>query len=127
MTEQRFPIANAEHSVSIDDRKNSSSRKWVVDFDQPHSQPTQDYAIIARLHGNGTTFEQPIFIAAGIGSNGTVAAMEFMTSEASLSSLIRSLPPNWRSLNIEAVIQTNVAAAKHAPLRSSPTKFGNSK
>jgi hypothetical protein len=99
----------------IKDRQNSTNRPWQVDFSQPYLQLTRDYGIIARLRNTNT--ETPVIIAAGIGSNGTAAAAEFLTTESDLQTLISQLPANWQNRNVEAVIETQVINGQAGPPR----------
>jgi hypothetical protein len=97
-------IADAQHPENVD---------WHVDFSSPYSQLTKDYAIVARLHD--ATSDKPIFVAAGIGRNGTASAVEYMTSDSTLQALIAQLPAHWEEKNIEAVIQTRVINGQAGP------------
>jgi hypothetical protein len=105
------PSMNQETNAILDGQNPAS--RWTVDFSVPSTQTTHDYALIARLHD--ITTDQPIFIAAGLGSNGTSAAAEYMTSEVQMKKLIARLPPNWSKMNIEAVIATDVIGNQPGP------------
>jgi hypothetical protein len=47
-------------------------------------------------------------IVAGIGTEGTQAASEFVTRSALLEPAVRTLPKGWQKKNIEIVLQTRV-------------------
>jgi len=107
-----FEIIPETRTARIVDRQHPENTAWQWDFSQPHSQ-TQDYAIVARLHD--ATSEEPVFIAAGLGSSGTAAAAELLTSPSSLLELVSHLPSHWENRNIEAVIQTQVIDGQAGP------------
>jgi hypothetical protein len=55
--------------LQIADRKNQPGSPWTVDFHQPISAMTHDYAIIARFQASMTDGE--VKVIAGLGSGGT--------------------------------------------------------
>jgi hypothetical protein len=88
----------------IFDRQNPEGRVWKISSLQTSSQQAQDYALIARFIDQETG--QPTIIAAGLGGAGTDAAVEYLTHDERLQTLIRSLPPGKR--NFEAVLGSSV-------------------
>ncbi len=108
-----FAVQPGTKVAYIADQQQPSNRDWQVDFGSPYSQMTKDYAIIARLHD--ATSDKPIFVVAGIGRNGTAAAVEYVTTESTLKSLIGQLPKHWEDKNVEAVIQTRVINGQAGP------------
>ena len=108
-----FAVLDSSKIAYIADQQHPASRDWQVDFASTYSQLTKDYAIIARLHD--ATSDKPIFVVAGIGRNGTAAAVEYVTSESNLKALISQLPHNWEDKNIEAVLQTRVINGQAGP------------
>lgn len=99
----------------IEDRKDPSRWDWSVDFSQPYSQLTQDYAIVARFRD--TTTRQVTVVAAGLGENGTITAGEFVTSAAFLDELAKQAPKGWSERNVEVVLATQVIDRKSGPPR----------
>jgi hypothetical protein len=88
----------------IFDSKNPEGRVWKISSLQTSAQQAQDYALIARFIDQETG--QPTIIAAGLGGAGTDAAVEFLTHNDQLQTLIRALPPGSR--NFEAVLGSSV-------------------
>jgi len=56
-----------------------------------------------------------VIVAAGISEEGTEAAGEILYNPVYLDSLLAKLPPNWESLNMEAVIETQVIEGHPGP------------
>jgi hypothetical protein len=96
--------------LQIADRKNQPGSPWTVDSHQPISAMTHDYAIIARFQANMTDGE--VMVIAGLGSEGTESASKFVTSAAYMTQLARQAPRNWRSMNMEAVVETEVIGGR---------------
>jgi hypothetical protein len=96
--------------LQIADRKNQPGSPWTVDFHQPISAMTHDYAIIARFQANMTDGE--VMVIAGLGSGGTESASKFVSSTAYMTQLARQAPRNWRSMNMEAVVETEVIGGR---------------
>ena len=67
---------------------------------------TTDFAIVARF--NDPTTGGPVMVIAGISSNGTEAADEFMVSPKALADLLRTAPRGWGDRNFEAVLKVQV-------------------
>lgn len=108
-----FAVQDDSKIAYIADQQHPASRDWQVDFASTYSQLTKDYAVIVRLHD--ATSDKPIFVVAGIGRNGTAAAVEYVTSESTLKALISQLPQHWEDKNIEAVLQTRVINGQAGP------------
>lgn len=108
-----FSVEQGEKIAFIADQQNPANHDWQVDFTSIYSQLTKDYAIIARLHD--ATSDKPIFVVAGIGRNGTAAAVEYVTTDSTLKGLIDRLPAHWQDKNVEAVIQTRVINGQAGP------------
>jgi hypothetical protein len=108
----RFRFAT-QPLAHIEDGKNSQHPDWSVDFSRPYATVSADYAIVARYHDattNGT-----VMVIAGIGPYGTEAASEFVTSPRSLEQLLRKVPADWQSKNLEMVLKTDVIAGEAGP------------
>src|SRR6185437_17154122 len=88
----------------IVDRNNRSKLLWTVNFNQPLTAIPREYAIVARFHNPETG--QLTLIAAGVGTNGEVAAGEFVSTPAYLKEFIEHAPRGWRDRNLEIVLET---------------------
>jgi hypothetical protein len=107
----RFSMRSAGPQVlEIADRKKQTGSPWTVDFHQPVSALTHDYAIIARFQANMTDGE--VMVIAGLGSGATESASKFVSSAAYMTQLSRDAPRNWRSMNMEAVMETEVIGGR---------------
>jgi hypothetical protein len=47
-------------------------------------------------------------VVAGLGANGTTAAAQFLLDPARIAELTAHAPRNWRRMNMEAVIRTQI-------------------
>jgi hypothetical protein len=74
------------------------------------SSITHDYAIIARFQANMT--DGVVMVVAGLGSGGTESASKFINSASYMSQLVSQAPRNWRSMNMEAVLETEVIGGR---------------
>jgi len=110
----RFSITSAGDSAAqilqITDRKNHSGSPWTVDFRQPISTITHDYAIIARFQANMTDGE--VMVVAGLGSGGTESASKFINSASYMKQLTSHAPRDRRAMNMEAVLETEVIGGR---------------
>ena len=102
----RFNFVSEGDFSYIQDSKNPGQRNWNVDFTQQFHKQTTDYAIVGRF--NSATTGGPVIVVAGISSNGTEAAGEFIVSRERLSELLRLAPPGWKNGNFEAVLKVEV-------------------
>jgi hypothetical protein len=109
----RFGFDSKDGVALIVDRKNQKQTSWATAWDLPYEKLSRDYAIVARIHDSTTG--QPVIVAAGIGEEGTEAAGEILYNPIYLDSLLAKLPPNWESLNMEAVIETQVIEGHPGP------------
>src|SRR3984957_19591912 len=96
--------------LQITDRKNHPGPPWTVDFRQPISTITHDYAIIARFQANMTDGE--VMVVAGLGSGGTESASKFINSATYMKQLASLAPRDWRTMNMEAVLETEVIGGR---------------
>jgi hypothetical protein len=104
------PSAGGSAMLQIVDRKHHPGSPWTVDFQQPVSSITHDYAIIARFQANMT--DGVVMVVAGLGSGGTESASKFINSASYMSQLVSQAPRNWRSMNMEAVLETEVIGGR---------------
>jgi hypothetical protein len=106
----RFFVRTAADS-RIENSQNRSIA-WTFDNTQRALGNSQDYAIVASYFDPGV--EQHVFIAAGIGAAGTLAASEFLTSDKYLKSWVaESKLPFDR--NFELVLSTDILDGRSGP------------
>ena len=111
----RYGFAMDNTAVWIVDHKNPTAKNWSVLLNQPSSSQPSDYAIIARYFDS--TLDQPVVLVAGLSSEGTEAMGEILTDPGFLRQLLQKAPGNWKSANLEAVIQTQVIEGHPGPSR----------
>lgn len=97
----------------IVDRKDPQGRFWTYQWQVPHTDLAQDYAIVARIHDNVTG--QPVVILAGMLAEGTEAASEVASNPEYLNALLQKAPKDWDQKNLEAVIETHVIERHPGP------------
>lgn len=91
-----------------------NGRSWEKHYGK-NSEPLDDTAIVARLLNSSTG--QFTMIVAGIGTEGTQAASEFVTRPDLLETGLRNLPSGWQKKNIEIVLETTVTDYVPGPPR----------
>jgi hypothetical protein len=102
----RFHLVQQGSLHYIVDTQHPERRDWGVDFDAPYAQQKADYAIVARFYD--ATTDGPVIVMAGIGSNGSEAAGEYMVSPQALKALANSAPNGSLDRNFEAVLKVEV-------------------
>lgn len=111
--EVAFPSGPDKPPVtSIVDAKQPSNAAWKTDFSVPVSSWKYDYAIVAKE--NEATIGVPVFIEAGLGNSGSLAASESLTSGA-LNAALDNEPSCRGKSNFEAVIGTALVGLKPGP------------
>lgn len=111
----RYGFAMDENTMSIVDHKNPATTRWSVSLKQAPSSLPSDFAIIARYQD--ATLDQPVVLAAGLSREGTEAAGEILSNPALLRTLFQNAPRNWSTVNLEAVVQTQVIEGHPGPSR----------
>jgi hypothetical protein len=109
----RFGFDSIDGNAFIVDRKSSVKTTWFMAWDLPYEKLARDYAIVARYRD--TLTGQPVVIAAGISEEGTEAAGELLSNPTDLDELLHNAPANWRNMNMEAVIETQVIDGHAGP------------
>ncbi len=108
-----FPsVPGGQPVASIVDVNKPGSSPWMVDFAAPLSDWRKDYAIVARV--DDTTSGVPVLIEAGLGSAGSVAASQLLTSGA-LASSLKIDPHCAAKTSFEAVLETGLIDGKPGP------------
>ena len=101
--------------IWIADRQHPADHSLLVDFSQPYTSLSQDYAIIGRFQDPSTG--RMAVIAAGIGANGTLSAAECLTDNNCLQSILHMDPSHGRNASAEAVLGTQVIGGRSGPPR----------
>lgn len=117
----RFGFDSIDGNAFIVDRKSSTKTTWFMAWDLPYQKLARDYAIVARYHDSLTG--QPVVIAAGISEEGTEAAGELISNPTDLAALLQKAPSNWRNMNMEAVIETQVIDGHSGPPQVRAVEF----
>ena len=117
----RFGFDSVDGNALIVDRRSKTKTSWTFAWDIPYEKLARDYAIVARYRDSLTG--QPIVITAGISEEGTEAAGELISNPAELDSLIKNAPANWRNMNMEAVIETQVIDGHAGPPQLRAVEF----
>jgi hypothetical protein len=117
----RFGFDSVDGTALIVDRKSSSKTTWATAWDTPYEKLARDHAIVARFRDALTG--QPVVIASGISEEGTEAAGELISNPEYLAALIQNAPANWRSMNLEAVIETQVIDGHSGPPKVLAVEF----
>ncbi len=102
----RFHFVQQGQFSYIEDAKNPGFHGWSVDFTKPFFNQTEDYAIVSRFYSSTTG--GPVIVVAGISSNGTEAAGEFIVSPRDLARLEEMAPRGGLTRNFEAVLKVEV-------------------
>jgi hypothetical protein len=109
----RFGFDSVDGNARIIDRKSNAKTTWATAWDLPYVRLARDYAIVARYRDSMTG--QPVVIVAGISEEGTESAGELISNPADLAALLKDAPANWRTMNMEAVIETQVIDGHPGP------------
>lgn len=117
----RFHFEQMGSLHSIVDAQHPERHDWSVDFDTAYVRQAEDYAIVARF--KDATTDGPVVVVAGIGSNGSQAAGEFIVSPDTLQLLARSAPGGTLNQNFEAVLKVEVVAGNTGAVTVVATQF----
>ena len=117
----RFGFDSVDGNARIIDRKSPTKTTWSTAWDTPSETLTHDYAIVARYRDTMTG--QPVVLASGISEEGTEAAGELVSNPRDLAALLKNAPTNWRNMNVEAVIETQIIDGNSGPPRVLAVEF----
>jgi hypothetical protein len=92
----------------------AKGRVWEKHYGK-NLEPLDDTAVVARLLDSNTG--QFTMIVAGIGTEGTQSASEFVTRPELLEAGVRKLPAGWQKKNVEIVLETTVTDYVPGPPR----------
>ena len=85
--------------------RSDPSRGWSIPANN-RGKSTEDFALISRVQHADTG--GPVLAIGGIGSFGTQAAAEFVSSEEEMTKLLKSAPDGWEGKNMQAVLHIKV-------------------
>jgi len=106
-----------ENKVQMIREQGNSGRNWQIKWSQIPGKRAldEDYGLISRLLDSKTG--QFVVTAAGITANGTQSASEFISSQEDLERVVRDLPADWPTKNLQIVIHTTVTDSVPGPLK----------
>ena len=116
-----FELGPRNGMLAIRDTQQPARRDWSVDFRMPNAEFAEDYGLISRAFDSTT--EQMVLVAAGLTRYGTLAAGEFLTSEAAMARLEALAPHDWEHKNLQIVFATKIVQGAPAPPRIVTTYF----
>ncbi len=109
----RFTFERQTAGAYIADKQKPEKTDWSFSITAPFDRPSRDYAIVTRLRDPLT--EQTGLIVAGIGSWGTQAAGEFVSSPDQVKKLAALAPRHWEQKNLQVVISTDIIHGSPGP------------
>ena len=111
----RYRFAWDSHTkvAQIVDTQNGSSNPWQLSTNGAYKDLARDYALVARYRDASTG--QFVVIVGGLGAEGTEAASEVVSNPVYTTLLLAAAPKNWQSMNLEAVISTEVIHGEPGP------------
>lgn len=108
----RPSVPDSQPIASIVEVNRPGNSPWTVDFSTPVSDWKKDYAIVARV--DDATTGVPVLIEAGLGSAGSTAASELLTS-GELAGRLRDEPHCKAKASFEAIVDTDIIEGKPGP------------
>ena len=96
------------------------AHSWTIN-EENGVPATEDYALISRLQHSNTG--GPVLSVGGIGSFGTQAAAEFVTSPEKMNELLKSAPLGWEGKNIQAVLRIKVVGNAPVAVEVAATSY----
>jgi hypothetical protein len=101
-----------ENGQQLIREQGTPGRTWTARYG-PHGEAVEDFGIVTRLLNSKTG--QFVVATAGILSEGTQAAAEFVSSPGSLEEALKTAPPDWAKKNLQFVVQTTVTDSIPGP------------
>ena len=101
-----FVRRGASYVYGIEDRQHPELGGWNVNMAQSFNRATEDFALVARIFDQTTG--RPVLVMAGLGANGTNAAAQFLLDPARTDELTSIAPRDWKRMNMEAVLRTQI-------------------
>ena len=106
----RFMTLNGTTNVIQDAQQ--PGQVWTLDTHQNVLNPHRDYALVSSFFD--PQLDQPVMLVAGIGRDGTQAAVDFVSKHEIDRDVLRELRKSGRS-NFEVMLYTDVVEGSHGP------------
>jgi len=110
MSNLHFRFAT-EGEASIIQEEGPKGRRWHSKWES--NKAMEDYAVVTRLLNSRTG--QFVVVVAGLGSQGTQAAGEFVSSQEYFQACLQSVSPDWYKKNVQIILQTQVTDGLPGP------------
>ncbi len=102
----RFQLRMAEEGIKIVDTK-QPDREWGLPRRNYASPPRSDgYTLVTRILHSDTG--HPVLVIAGMDSNNTQAAVEFLTNNELFRQFADSAPKDWASKNFQIILHNSI-------------------
>lgn len=111
----RFGFVQSDDIVGIVDHRHPGASNWSIHLKEATNLQSGDFALVARYHD--ATLDQPVVIVAGLSTQGTEAAGKMLSNPTFLKAIFQQVKGNWRTVNVEAVVQTQVIDGSPGPPR----------
>jgi hypothetical protein len=112
-----------ENGLQMVREQGPAGRVWHVRWatNGKNSVAAEDYGLVSRLIDSRTG--QFVVTVAGITSDGTRAASEFVSNSENLEAALHDAPPNWARKNLQIVVRTAVTDSVPGPPRVAAVYF----
>ena len=105
-------VRRVRAGLELDANGRKGGKVWREKFDR-FGAVVRDYGVVSRLLEPRTG--QFTVILAGLGTNGTEAATEFVTNESILEVALGNAPRDWQTKNMQIMLETNVTNSVPGP------------
>ena len=102
-TDLPYRFVERDGRLNIEER-DGKQRVWQVQ--RKRSGTADDYALVVRLPESASG--QFLILAAGIGTSGSQAAVDFICNDKYLEDALKNLDPSWPNRNVAFVLKTAV-------------------
>jgi hypothetical protein len=111
------PVNTEDGRLQITDTAHADTPKWARRFGVPgtHDSVVEDFALVSRVLDAQSGHW--VIALGGIGTHGTAAAGEFVTSRDHLQGFVARAPADWPAMNVQIVLSTNVHDGVAGPPR----------
>jgi hypothetical protein len=106
-----FSLVDGNKPSIVD--SSTGQRRWSLDDKTDNGRANEDYILICRLpHSESGGF---VILGAGLTQYGTGEAGRILSDPAALSGLLKQLPANWESQNMELVLHSKIVGDTPTP------------
>jgi hypothetical protein len=111
------PLNPDDGPLQIADTAHAEGPTWARRFAVPGTPESvvEDFALVSRLLDSESGHW--VIAVGGIGTHGTAAAGEFVTSSDHLDDFVARAPTGWADMNVQIVLSTNVHDGVAGPPR----------